>query len=216
MKRHLVTLALGAVAAGGVAAIAVGPALAAQAATPAPQATAPATTSKAADRAERGGGSGETALAADVAAGVKAAALAAVPGGTVDRTSSENDGVTGAVYEAHVTKADGSRVKLQFDSAYAVVNTETEPAGGDHGHGRGAGPGHGRGGSGEAALATDVAAKVKAAALAAVPGGTVERTSAEKDGPTGAVYEAHVTKADGTHVEVLLNSTFGVVTTRTR
>lgn len=125
MKRHLVTLALGAVAAGGVAAIAVGPALAAQAATPAPQATAPATTSKAADRAERGGGSGETALAADVAAGVKAAALAAVPGGTVDRTSSENDGVTGAVYEAHVTKADGTHVEVLLNSTFGVVTTRT-------------------------------------------------------------------------------------------
>ncbi len=32
---------------------------------------------------------------------------------------------------------------------------------------------------------------------------------------TGAAYEAHVTKSDGTHVEVLLDKNFKVISTRT-
>jgi hypothetical protein len=59
----------------------------------------------------------------------------------------------------------------------------------------------------EKALSADVAAKVKAAALAKVDG-TVIRT--ETDADHGSPYEAHVRKADGTEVEVLVNSSFEV------
>lgn len=47
--------------------------------------------------------------------------------------------------------------------------------------------------------------------LAELPGSTVSRMSAEssREG-TGAAYEAHVTKADGTNVEVLLDKNFKV------
>src|SRR6201982_1943979 len=55
----------------------------------------------------------------------------------------------------------------------------------------------------EKALTGDVAAKVKAAALAKVPG-TVERVETNVDG--SAPYEAHITKSDGTSVEVQVNS----------
>jgi uncharacterized membrane protein YkoI len=54
----------------------------------------------------------------------------------------------------------------------------------------------------------DAADKVKAAALAKVPGGTVLRV--ETDADHGSPYEAHVRKADGTEVEVLVDKDFNV------
>jgi uncharacterized membrane protein YkoI len=51
------------------------------------------------------------------------------------------------------------------------------------------------------------AEKVKAAALAAVPGGTIERVENDAE---GATYEAHMTKADGSHVTVKLDASFNV------
>lgn len=59
----------------------------------------------------------------------------------------------------------------------------------------------------EKALSSSDAAKVKAAALKAVSGGTVYRI--ESDAGDG-VYEAHMTKADGTEVTVKLNKSFTV------
>ena len=50
-------------------------------------------------------------------------------------------------------------------------------------------------------------ATLKAAALKAVPGGTVYRVETDAD---GATYEAHMTKADGTHVTVKFNKSFAV------
>src|SRR5205823_4858962 len=69
---------------------------------------------------------------------------------------------------------------------------------------------HGRGGTGETALTGDVADKAKAAAEKAVPGGTVDSATTETDG-NGAVYEVHVTKADGSHVTVLEDQNFTVL-----
>jgi hypothetical protein len=68
-------------------------------------------------------------------------------------------------------------------------------------------------GKAEAALSADVAAKVKAAALKKLPGGTVERVETDVD--HGSPYEAHVTKADGTQVEVLVNDGFAVTAVNT-
>ena len=56
------------------------------------------------------------------------------------------------------------------------------------------------------ALSSDAAAKVKAAALAKVPGATVVR--AEAGGPDGSAYHAHIKKADGTLAVVLVNKDF--------
>jgi hypothetical protein len=53
---------------------------------------------------------------------LKAAALKAVPGGTVIRV--ETDAGDGA-YEAHMTKADGSGVTVKFDKNLAVTSVET-------------------------------------------------------------------------------------------
>ena len=66
----------------------------------------------------------------------------------------------------------------------------------------------GANGKTEQALPSDVAAKVKAAALAKLPGATVERVETDVD--HGSPYEAHVTKSDGTQAEVLVNSSFEV------
>ena len=65
----------------------------------------------------------------------------------------------------------------------------------------------GANGKEEQPLTGDVAAKVKAAALAKVSG-TVERVETDVD--HGSPYEAHIRKADGTSVEVLVNSSFEV------
>jgi hypothetical protein len=62
----------------------------------------------------------ETALTGDIAAKVKAAAEAAVPGGTVLRVENDSDG---SAYEAHVRKADGSLVTLKIDSSFKVTDT---------------------------------------------------------------------------------------------
>jgi uncharacterized membrane protein YkoI len=66
----------------------------------------------------------------------------------------------------------------------------------------------GANGKAEQALSASDAAKVKAAALAKVAGGTVERVETDVD--HGSPFEAHVTKADGTEVEVLIDAGFNV------
>jgi uncharacterized membrane protein YkoI len=65
----------------------------------------------------------------------------------------------------------------------------------------------------ETLLTGDTAAKVKAAALAKVSGGTVERV--ETDADHGSPYEAHVRKADGTELEVLVDKDFQVTAVNT-
>jgi hypothetical protein len=68
----------------------------------------------------------------------------------------------------------------------------------------------GANGTREELLTGDTAEKVKAAALAAVPGGTIERVETDAE---GSPYEAHMTKADGTHVTVKVDSNFTVTST---
>jgi len=67
--------------------------------------------------------------------------------------------------------------------------------------------GHTVNGKTETLLTGDTAAKVKAAALAKVPG-TVERVETNVD--SSAPYEAHIQKSDGTEVEVQVNSDYSV------
>src|SRR4051812_39887355 len=55
-------------------------------------------------------------------------------------------------------------------------------------------------------LSSDVAAKVKAAALAKVPGATVLRT--EAGGPYGTPYHAHIRTSGGTLQVVLVDASF--------
>ena len=68
--------------------------------------------------------------------------------------------------------------------------------------------------SDETLLTGDTASKVRELALAKVPGGTIVRVETDADGH--AAYEAHMTKADGTHVTVYVNETYDVVSVETR
>ena len=63
----------------------------------------------------------------------------------------------------------------------------------------------------ETLLTGDTASKVTAAAEAEVSGGTVIRVETDADG--NALYEAHMTKADGTPVTVYVDKDFNVVST---
>ena len=67
--------------------------------------------------------------------------------------------------------------------------------------------GHTVNGKTEVLLTGDTAAKVRAAALAKVSG-TVERVETNVD--SSAPYEAHIKKADGTEVEVQVNSDYTI------
>lgn len=146
----------------------------------------------------------QTALTGDTAAKVKAAALEKVPGATVLR--SEKGGPDGSAYHAHVRKSDGTEITVLVNSSFEATSVETRPAGGKGGPGHRGGPGGPRGD--QTALTGDTAAKVKAAALEKVPGATVLRT--EKGGH-GATYHAHVRKADGSEVVVLVNGEFEAI-----
>jgi uncharacterized membrane protein YkoI len=140
---------------------------------------------------------GETALTGDTASRVRAAALAKTGGGTVERVEADADGQ--APYEAHIVKADGTHVTVYVDKAFNVVGVESGPAGRARGN--------------ENALTGDTASRVRAAALAKTGGGTVERVETDADGH--AAYEAHIVKADGTHVTVYVDKAFNVVGTDT-
>jgi len=59
----------------------------------------------------------------------------------------------------------------------------------------------------EKLLTGSTADKARAAALAAVPGATIERVETDAE---GAVYEAHIVKSDGTHVTVKMDANFKV------
>jgi uncharacterized membrane protein YkoI len=67
--------------------------------------------------------------------------------------------------------------------------------------------GHTVNGKTEKLLTGDVESKVRAAALAKVPG-TVERVETNVD--SSAPYEAHIRKSDGTEVEVQVGSDYKV------
>jgi len=64
-----------------------------------------------------------------------------------------------------------------------------------------------RHGPGETLLTDGTAAKVKAAAGVAVPGGTVIRVETDS---AGSPYEAHVQKSDGNVVTVKIDNSFNV------
>src|SRR5205085_6649805 len=102
-------------------------------------------------------------LSSDVAAKVKAAALAKVPGATVLRT--EAGGPYGTPYHAHIKTSDGKLQVVLVSSSFAATSVQTDNARGRGGpggrHGGPGGPG-GRGGAGETALTGDTKDKVEA------------------------------------------------------
>jgi uncharacterized membrane protein YkoI len=151
------------------------------------------------------GPTAETLLTGATLQSASAAALAAVPGGTVGRASTEDPkDPSGAAYEVHVKKADGSQVEVLESASFKVLSVTA-------GHGPGGGPG-GRGGNpNETVLTGATLTSASAAAVAAVPGATVDRATIEdKSDASGAAYEVHLTKADGSHVVALEDSAFKV------
>ena len=84
------------------------------------------------------------------------------------------------------------------------AGTDQRPGPPPGGPGRHVGPNGVR----EEPLSSDVAQKVRDAALAKVSGGTIERV--ETDADHGSPYEAHVRRSDGTELEVLVNQDFEV------
>ena len=95
-------------------------------------------------------------------------------------------------------------------AANAATNTTTTPSStGSASSAHAAAPQgrHSANGKTEKALTGDVAAKVRAAALAKVSG-TVERVETNVD--SSAPYEAHIRKADGSEVVVEVNQDYTV------
>jgi hypothetical protein len=75
-------------------------------------------------------GNGETALTGTNLSSASSAALAAVPGGTVDRASTETDSSnSSAAYEVHVAKSDGTHVLVLEDTSFAVLSVTAETGG---------------------------------------------------------------------------------------
>jgi len=128
-KAALVASVLGAMALGGAfGATVLTPAVSSAATTStvaASSSSASGTTATAPHDPTKGGhtanGITEALLTGDTATKVKAAALAAVPGGTIQRV--END-AEGSTYEAHMTKADGSEVTVKVDANFKVTSVE--------------------------------------------------------------------------------------------
>jgi len=124
--------ALAATSSASAAGTATSPAASSAAAAPGPGARADtATAVRAGEKAETG---------TDLAT-LKAAALKAVPGGTVYRVETDADGAT---YEAHMTKADGTHVTVKFDRSFKVTVVQdgmgSGGPGGATGQGRPGGP----------------------------------------------------------------------------
>jgi hypothetical protein len=142
MNRARAWIVTGAVAVGaaigaaGIATAASGTPQAAQgAASAAPSAPAgqPADGAAPQDPATVGHGPGETVLTGTTAEKVRAAALAAVPGGTVIRVETDS---AGSPYEAHMRKADGTEVTVKVDATFKVTATESGFGKGPGGAGR--------------------------------------------------------------------------------
>ncbi len=75
---------------------------------------------------------------------VKAAVLAKYPGATVDSMEKETHGTS--IYEAHITKADGTKAHVLLNSSFAVTGEHAAPTKGsssDQAGNRGRG-GHGK------------------------------------------------------------------------
>jgi hypothetical protein len=107
-----------------------------------------------------------------------------------------------------IANAANSSTSTSSTSASSAAQTRPAPPPRDPAMG-----GHQANGKTEKLLTGDTAAKVEAAAKAKVPGGTIERV--ETDADHGSPYEAHVRKADGTELEVLVNKEFQVTAVNT-
>lgn len=93
-------------------------------------------------------GKTEELLTGDTATKVTEAALAAVPGATIERVETDAEG---AVYEAHLVTSDGKHQTVTFDADYNVVEIQDGPGAGAMGGPGGRGGGHGQRGGAPAA-----------------------------------------------------------------
>jgi len=143
----------------------------------------------------------QDALSADVAAKVKAAALAKVPGATVLRT--EAGGPYATPYHAHIKTSDGKLQVVLVDSSFNATAVQADQ--GRPGGGRGPGGRHGD----ETPLTGDTKAKVEDAVLAKYAGATIVRTETNSDG--SAPYESHIKTSDGKELEVHVSKDFKVL-----
>ena len=122
---------------------------------------------------------------------VTAAAVAAVAVGGAAIANAATSGTTTSTTSAPPAPATGAPGRQQHDPSKG---------------------GHTLNGKTETLLTGDVESKVRAAALANVPG-TVERVETNVD--SSAPYEAHIVKSDGTEVEVQVNSDYTVYAVNT-
>jgi uncharacterized membrane protein YkoI len=139
------------------------------------------------------------ALSSDVAAKVKAAALAKVPGATVLRT--EAGGPQGSAYHAHIKTSSGTLQVVLVNASFEATAVEAD---------QGRGGGKGRGGRrDETALTGATKTSVEAAVLAKYPGATIVRTETNTD--SSAPYESHIKTTDGKELEVTVDKDFKIV-----
>ncbi len=124
---------VGLLAAGAISGGVLASTLSASAATSTPAAST-ASSSSSNDAGHPGPGSArpvrpdEKSVSSATAATLRAAALKAVPGGTVYRIETDaGDGV----YEAHMKKADGSLITVKFDKNLKVTKVESGMGAGD-------------------------------------------------------------------------------------
>jgi hypothetical protein len=119
-------------------------------------------------------------------------------------------GVTGGVLIANAATSTATLTATATPSAGTPSTGTQAPPQGNFDPAKG---GHvGANGVVEALLTGDTAAKVTAAANAAVPGATVQRVENDAE---GSPYEAHMVKSDGTHVTVKVDSSFKVTSVDT-
>jgi len=142
------------------------------------------------------------ALSSAVAAKVKAAALAKVPGATVLET--ESGGPYGTPYHAHIKTSAGKLEVVLVDEGFTATAVQADQRGARVPRGGGRG-GH----SPEKPLTGGTRDKVEAAVKAKYPGATIERTETNTDG--SAPYESHIKTSDGTELEVHVSKDFAVV-----
>jgi hypothetical protein len=116
-------------------------------------------------------------------------------------------GALGALALGGSALADAANTSSTATAAQQGANAQGRPPG--HRFDPTRPGGHvGANGKTEQALSADVAAKVRAAAKVKASGGTVERVETDVD--HGSPYEAHMRKADGTELNVLVNKDFQV------
>lgn len=147
-------------------------------------------------------------LSSDVAAKVKAAALAKVPGATVLET--ESGGPYGTPYHAHIKTSDGKLQVVLVDASFNATAVQADQRG--RGGGGAGGPGQHGNHKAETPLTGDTKSKVEAAVLAKYAGATIVRTETNTD--SSAPYESHIKTSAGTELEVLVSKDFEVVDAR--